>query len=88
MKFNTHETTQIEAEHFAMMEHPNIERMMDPDTICSLIGTTRVAFGEWIRVGKFPQPDMEVGGGVRRVRRWYPATVFAWIAAHKKQATT
>lgn len=77
--FNTHRPTQIEAEHKALLENPNIESMMTPDQVCTLTGISRDSLSYYLREGQFPPPDLVMGGGPRQVRRWFAATVFDFL---------
>ena len=56
---------------------------MDTAAIARLTGVTVAAVQKWRRDGLLPPPDDLIG---LTGYRWYPATIEAWWAEHRRDA--
>lgn len=85
MKFNTHAPTEVELEHQFALDNPGVELMKPDDVVRMLALENRQSLYVQVRLGRIPPPDVIIGSGPAAIRRWLPATVFAFIHKNRKE---
>lgn len=85
--FGKPDLTALEAEHLVAVGHPELEPMMTPDDVAGVLSISRAVLLWHVRTGKFPEPDVIIGGGPKAIRRWFPATVWAIVKTRSSEAT-